>query len=154
MEIINENTAAPHNLSVGDKVGYVPHTHHAMRCDVRTGDLPWVFGRKIMRRGLTAKDPMEEVTIELNGQQLEAFLFELKNSPNREQKRKELVFLRPTKLWNAVVTAVNDNGTVDLDVESNQAGFTLHEKNIAVSGRKTLTVDTEWVHHTCCKLEN
>jgi hypothetical protein len=120
-------------MEVGKKVLYLPAEHHAMQ---RVGnEHAWVMGRKHMNR--QGQPDVEE----LGARRLQEVLGFIHRHPNPQEERKNLVFLRPNKPWEATVTTVHDDGTVDLDVVVGN-GFTLHERNIRVDeGKKT--------PHTC-----
>ena len=106
---------------VGDKVLYLPHVNHALH--LHHGDLGWVIGRK---HSTPTRNGMVEEVEELWGDRLTEFLGALKRSPNSSQERANMVFIRPNKPWPAVITAVNDDGTVNVDIDAGN-GFTLHE---------------------------
>jgi hypothetical protein len=116
----------PYRPQVGDKVGYVVHEAHALKPDAK-GDYPWHMG---VRRAVNRRGRAEEQVEELEGKELNDYLNFLRRHPNPAEERKRLVFLRPKTSWPTIVTALNDDGSAALDVQSAQGGVTLHEPSV------------------------
>lgn len=135
-------------MNIGDQIGYVPSSTYAMHPNQVNGphgavnDFPWVFG---LLPEFSVKDG-ETKPKELTQQEAQQFITQLKRHPNPSEQRKRLVFLRPCVAWPAVVTLVNEDGTVNIDIQSNQGGFTLHERNVKIDSTKKTP-------HTCHLLE-
>jgi hypothetical protein len=123
-------------MEVGDKVFYVPAECHALTPD-RDGNLPWSVGRKYLRpswEGVRPNAPPEskEHVEVLEGRRLREYMAVLRRHPNPAEERRNLVFLAPRAAWPAAVAAVNEDGTVDLDVQAPHPGVTLHERGVRV----------------------
>lgn len=116
-------------MEVGDKVRYVPEKTYAMMKDAR-GDRPWVIGRRKLVKGKAGK--LEETVEELEGEALEEFLGAVRRSNDPESEAKNIVLVRPKGAWSALVRNMNEDGTVDLDVQSPNTGVVLHLDGIAV----------------------
>jgi hypothetical protein len=118
----------PSEPQVGDKVLYVPHEIHAFQPDA-AGNLAWVIGRKVPPSGNVE---------ELSGKTLQEYLDLIRRSSDPTRARQDLVLMRPSKPWAAVVTAVNEDGTASLDIASTTGGVTLHYRGIPLdsSARK------------------
>lgn len=99
-------------LEIGDKVRYVPDTCHALVPDHKTGTFPFKMGVKRM-------DPVskEETVTEVSHDKLAAKLASMRRSPKGRADRDKLVLMSPLVTWPAYVTAVNDDGTVDLHIK-------------------------------------
>jgi len=121
-----------------DQVYYLPDKAHAFDKGL-SGNYPWVFGRKRIVHVPRAHGHFEsrEEMDELKGRDLEQFIEMLRRSPNKQEMLKDIVLLRPCEAWPAVVTCVNPDGTVDLDVQSNNSGCTLHYRNVVVDHSRT-----------------
>lgn len=132
-------------MQIGDKVNYVPAAAHALDRDSR-GNYPFVIGRKSRER-VPGTNRFEEVVVEMQGAALDAYLRELSNSPERgNEKDKGLLLVRPCQLWSAVVTSVNEDDTVDLDIAyPRHSGVTLHYGNVPVTSSNA----TDLTPHTC-----
>lgn len=123
-------------MQVGDKVLYVPHACHAFHQDRLTSAWPWVVGKrawvpKTDSRGKPVfKDGMPQthaVVQEMTDEDLNSLSLKRTENPVAFSEEFKLVVpVRPKELWPATVTGVNENGTVNLDVESNVGGVTLH----------------------------
>ncbi len=146
-------------LQVGDKVQYVPHVCHALSRAI-DGSYPWAIGRrgrpKMVRQGRNiapAEEPGE--VEELVDKDLHDYLAEIRRSPQQQNMRGALVMLRPLKTWNAVVRAVNDDGTVDLDItDGTHSGVTLHYDKVPVTPLRAFANphnahDLRSLAHTC-----
>lgn len=120
-------------MQVGDKVQYIPAKCHALNRDIK-GDYPWVLGQRRFKR--VGGKQIEEIE-ELKDKRIGEYLTYLSRHPNPDKERENLVFIRPRETWPSVITAINEDDTVDLDVQSNQGGFTLHLKGIRVSDSTT-----------------
>lgn len=125
-------------MKVGDKVRYVPHSIHALHKDI-AGDYPWHIGRKrVVRQPTTEGIENVEVVEKLEGKALDVFLADIKRAPDRKEAMKKLCLIAPKQVWPAVVTAVNADGTVALDVQANRSGITLHEPRVSVNQAEAL----------------
>ncbi len=114
-------------MQVGDKVKYVPAECYAFNRNPN-GGYPWDMGKKvIIREGGKVSEGVEKLT----GKALEAML-----SASRRGNTVRAVLMHPNCTWDAVVTSVNEDGTVNLDVQSNNGGVTLHENNVSISDGK------------------
>src|SRR5437016_5329503 len=120
--------------TIGDSVQYVPAEDHALDRD-SNGNYPWVLGWKDLR-GNT-----EELT---DSKRIDEVIAHIRRHNDAEAERKKLIFIRPARTWPAVVRAVNDNGTVDLDIQGNTSGVTLH-----YSGVPYLKNPSTFKPHTC-----
>jgi hypothetical protein len=138
----------PEPLQVGDEVWYLPHECHAYNCNANN-EYPWVVGERknphYEENPDTGEKELVEDVVELD----EGFLHRvtlptIHRSPDPREAKKRLVPLRPAKPWKAIVCNVNPDGTVDLNVESNQGVgmITLGYKNVPLD-------ETKAVHHTC-----
>lgn len=130
MKILGDDKLAPAKASswptVGGAAFYLPSIDHATNAN-QAGQFPWVLG---------VKTHTGEVK-ELAGKALADHLRWLKRqgrNPIAENKR--LVPVRPGAPWPAKVTAVNDDGTVNLDIQSNNGGVTLHYDGVPVDPTK------------------
>jgi hypothetical protein len=134
---------------IGDKVFYVPHICHGTP-ETDT----WVVGIKRIKHSRKLDAASQQVTNppqshhipgipqppitpklieeieELHGDKLDQHLEILRSHPNAEEERKKLVYIRPNVRWNAVITQVHGDASVDLDIESNVSGMTLHYSKI------------------------
>ena len=138
------------SYQVGDVVEYLPHVCHAFNCNANN-EYPWVIGERknprYERDPVTGEEKLVEDVVELDeGKMHRNVLPFLQHLPNPKEERQRYVPLRPKRPWKALVTKVNPDGTVDLDVESNVGSgmLTLHYKSIAVD-------ETGQVPHTCRK---
>lgn len=107
----------------GDEVLYVPSEAHALD---KGGNLPyaWSHAWQDERTGEVG----EILTDEEVGQQIK---YVKRMGQNGSNKRKHLVAIAPQVTWPAVVTAVNADGTCDLDIEYCLEGVTHSYKAIA-----------------------
>lgn len=103
-------------MRVGDRVWYVPHLCHAFDMDT-LGDYPWVLGREAPGRGNGAKEVKE-----LTNKEVTAAMSSSRGSG--VSSRSKLTPLRPRVLWSAVIAAVNEDGTADLDIQYHLPGVT------------------------------
>ena len=138
-------------LQVGDRVWYVPHMCHAFNCNLNN-EYPWVVGIKQNphyeeNRDTGEKELTEDIVEVEEGQLHRAVLPLVHRHPTPREERKRLVPLHPKNPWRAVVCRVHENGTVDLDIESNVgAGMvTLQYNRIPVVDRAGIEP------HTCYK---
>jgi hypothetical protein len=101
-------------VEVGMEVNYVPDTIHAF--------IPFTEnGKTLFTWAVGLKAPNGEVK-ELGFEDL------VRLKRNRSASLSKSVFLHPNKLWNAVVTEVHEDGSVELDVIS--GGVTHHCSNV------------------------
>lgn len=116
-------------LKVGDEVEYVPHALHG-RQKYPDGGHSWVFGWLVERQvGKEVVRIIEELSTKRLNEQVK---YLAKHSDPTVERRK-LIPLRPIRTWHAKVRAVNDDGTVNLDIECGpKSGVTLHYDRIAV----------------------
>jgi hypothetical protein len=121
----NEILQPQPQLQVGDKVKYIPDKCHSTQKGI-DGEYPWVFGR--VKRAVGDKEP--EVVELTSTKDVDDLLRYIRSHPQPAQARKEMALIRPNRTWPAVVTAANEDGTYDLDIESNQGGVTLHYKSV------------------------
>jgi hypothetical protein len=135
-------------LEVGDEVNYLPHECHAYNCNANN-EYPWVIGERknphYEENPDTGEKELVEDVVELDeGNFHRVVLPAINRSPDPKEARKRLVPLHPKKPWKAVVSNVNSDGTVNLDVESNVGtGMTiLHYVNVPLDEAKKS-------HHTC-----
>jgi len=119
-------------MEVGDKVLYVPSLNHALETDAN-GVTVWEIGLKKTVRSNTGK--MTEETEVLTS--LRRIKEELRTNKDR------VVYVKPNRLWKGIVTQVNEDGTVSLDLPGNKTGTTLSYINVKVDHSKTKA-------HTCC----
>jgi hypothetical protein len=126
--------------SVGDVVTYAPHECHALDRDAQ-GDYPWVmlYDRRLVSNDERGNPIWEQE--ELKGERVDQVLDMIRRHPNPKEERKKLHLVRPQKMRRAVVAAVNDDGTCNLDVDSHNGGVTLHYQNVKL--------DREKRPHTC-----
>jgi hypothetical protein len=142
MEILDEDeprVAATSDVKPGDEVGYIPHKIHALKKDA-SGEYPWVIGR-LARDSTPAKKTVEI----LEGEQLSLFLASVKrradhiakSSPNQqeptqatEELGRQIIFVRPARIWKAIVRAVHPDGSADLDVHGANSAVTLHDNRV------------------------
>ena len=151
MELLEDNDIGEEpvkkEIQVGDVIRYVPHECHATKKDAE-GDYPWIIGR-LGRDGKTIE--------ELEGQELDLFLAGIRrrgaaiskhshlmgsDTPAARQLAQQVKLVRPRKTWPATVTAVNGDGTVDLDIRGANSAVTLHCSNVKIDCNKSC-------HHTC-----
>lgn len=126
----------PKAIQVGDTVWYVPHISHAFNCN-QNNEYPWAIGMK--------KNPHYEENPDTGEQELVEDIVEVKEGdlhrnvlphvfrhPNPKEERKKLIPLRPKNPWRATITALNPDGTANIDIDSNiGAGMvTLHYRNV------------------------
>lgn len=122
-------------VKVGDVVRYFPSADHACDKDVE-GAYPWTFGFRQQRQvqqvpgGRWGWEDYVEVLDDRRMKQIENYL---DKHANPDAERKKLLLIKPTRTWKAKVTAVNADGTVNLDIEARWCerfqrgnGFTLH----------------------------
>ena len=147
---VTSEARAPDSCQVGDEVQYLPHVCHAFNCD-QNNEYPWVIGLRANPRYETnpatgEKELVEDVIEVDEGTLNRTVLPGIHRMPDQSQERKRLVPLRPKKPWKALVTKVNEDGTMDLDVTSNVGNgmLTLHYCRVPVDGSGK-------VPHSCCK---
>jgi len=126
-----------HTLSVGDAVEYVPDLIHSGRPG--PGGFSWAVGRRQAIAKKVGAAPQYGPTTELTDEQYASLLKQSKRSPRLLEG---LVYLRPKCLWPAVVDAVNDDGTVDVTVQSPHQAVKYHCDHVKVDESGT-------VPHTC-----
>ncbi len=115
-------------VKVGDEVLYIPDICHAKNRDI-SGVFAWSFGWRDERTGvvgpvLTDDDVADKIK------------YMYRKGPKRanlpgENKAQNLVPLAPKVKWPALVTAVNSDGTCNLDIDHCLQGVTLHYERIA-----------------------
>lgn len=125
-------------FTVGEQVEYFPHMCHGLNCN-HSNEYPWVFGLKqnphYIINNKTGQQEMVEDVVEVDeGRLHRAVLPGIRNSPDPTEQSKKLVPLRPKRPWKAIVAAVNQDNTLDLEVESNIAPgmITLAYRNVQV----------------------
>jgi hypothetical protein len=129
-------------MDIGSIVAYVPGVEHALQRNQVNGPhgpagaYPWVIGR------VKGKD-----TLELADKEAEKFLEFVRRSPDVKVAMRQVTFIRPKHTWPGTVTAINDDGTVDLDVQSNMGGVTLHLTGVVVNAGDIN------VPHSCAEVE-
>lgn len=123
---------------VGDRVEYVPHLCHAFNCN-GNNEYPWVIALRKNPRyekdAITGERMVVEDLEELEEGRLHRnVLAGIHQAPNINEAKALLVPMRPTKLWPAVVRGVSDDGTLDLDIESNigRGMNTLHYDRVPI----------------------
>ena len=131
-------------MEIGQRVDYLPAAHYATHRDLK-GDYAWVIGRKRIDYDVDARGNRQprETVVEMSPNEAEVYLDALRRHPNPAEEKKNLVLLRPAKAWTAVVTAIGEDGSVDLDVTVGN-GFTLHERGVRVT-----RPGQPWSGHTC-----
>ena len=133
---------------VGDVVEYLPHECHAFNCNTKN-EYPYVVGMKsnphYETNPTTGRQEVVEDIVEIDeGYLHRSVLPQVRNAPNPKDQKSNLVPLRPQNPWSAVVRAVNDNGTLDLDIASNVGGgITLHYNGVPVDKDRRMP-------HSCC----
>jgi hypothetical protein len=127
-------------LEVGDKVEYVPALLHALQRDPRDGSYPWRIARRRAKKG-------QESHEELQGPEVEKYLAFIRRHARPEEELKNLSLIAPRTTWPATVTAVNEDDTVNLDIQSPN-GFTLHYNGIPVGE------GLAYKPHTCLAMSN
>jgi len=131
---------------VGDEVWYLPHMCHAFNCN-QNNEYPWVIGMKQNLRLETNEETGERVTVE-DLVELDEGRFHRQVLPGIvgfPEHRDKVVPLRPRKPWRAVVRRVREDGTLDLDIDSNVDGggmITLHYDRVPIDESAT-------VPHSC-----
>lgn len=134
-----------HGIKEGDEVLYVPHTIHGRQQNL-DGDYTWVWGLKrqhhrVVRGRAEVYEDVEELDDRQTTQQLDL----IHRHPDPESQMRNLVPIRPRRKFKAIVRAVNEDETVNLDIQGDN-GVTLHYDNVRVSD----VDDEEGVeHHTC-----
>lgn len=125
-------------LSVGDKVIYVPARHHgAARCRL-TGKYPWAIGKVVLR---TIDGENAEIVQEVRGRDIDLLIEKINKRQPGVKIESLMRLLRPIEGWPATVCGVNGDGTLNIDVQSNQGGVTIHENGVPASDALT--------EHTC-----
>lgn len=132
--------SGPAPIKVGDVLQYFPHALYAKEMNQRTKSFPWEFGWNVVRQDddLTSgpKQRSAKPTFEIRSlthAQLKQKLEFLARHSDPSQEQKRLVPLRPLESWPAKVTEVNDDGTVDLAVESGtRSGVTLNLRGVKI----------------------
>lgn len=122
----------------GDRIEYVPHVCHAFNCN-GNNEYPWVIGQKQPPRAeqdpVTGEIRTVEHLVELDEGRLHRNVLPfVSQAPDAADHSRRLVPLRPVKPWPAVVRQVHDDGTLDLDIESNigVGMVTLHYDRVPV----------------------
>ncbi len=135
-----EKPKTSHGPQPGDVVSYVPHACHANQKDRVRSSYPWVIGKVTQRNvGGETVEIIQELT---SDRDVELLLEQVAKRP-REIKVSDLMrHVRPAEVWPATVRSVNADGTVNLDVQSNQGGVTLHYDGIRIDHEAK-------THHTC-----
>lgn len=105
-------------MNIGDQVFYVPHQCHAKEKDAQ-GNLQWVVGAEVTKY---VNGRAQKVVQELTGKALEQYL----------KSKRPIQYIRPAVVWPAIVTQVNDNGTVNLNIQGANTGVTLHYDNVSI----------------------
>lgn len=121
-------------MHAGDAVKYVPDRVHARQKD-REGNFPWVFGWKTGKRVKDDHGQFIDEVVELTDGETERKLQHIsKQAPDRANREADrLVFLRPSRLWDAVVVAYDEvNEQADLDIFDPTTGATLHYCQVPV----------------------
>ena len=116
-------------LEVGDKVTYIPDYCHAFEKNAE-GITTWAFAAKVRSRSKSGAT--EEVLEDIDEKKARKLL---KEDPSK------VVYKHPNIVWTGTVTAVNEDGTVNLDLPGSCSGVTLNYGNVKVDGTKP---------HTCC----
>ena len=142
-----------HDLKPGDDVQYVPDAIHALHKN-HHGDYPWVLGRRIVNRARLKTAPENIIKCRrgeevfdcevLEGKRVEEYLGFVRRSPDPAKEAKNIVLIEPKELWPAKVKAVNEDGTVNLEIHSGRHGAVHHCDNVPVD-------NTRKEPHTCCK---
>jgi hypothetical protein len=104
-------------LEIGSVVAYVPDTIHAFvpfTDENGVTKFTWAIGKKSSPNG-----PVVEMSFD--------DLVRLKR--NKSSKLGSVVYMQPNNVWNAVVTEVHEDGSVNLDIKSGDA-VTLHCPNV------------------------
>lgn len=114
-------------ISAGSKVKYVPGMDHALNRGA-DGSYPWVVGMDFRKHPGKPPDIRE-----LSIRDTDQALMEIRRSANPTQAKERLRLLRPAQLWDATVKAVNEDGTLALDIVSNQTGVTLHYDHVPLA---------------------
>lgn len=117
-------------VSVGDRVEYVPSRAHAKERNAK-GDFPWVLGYVHLR--MIGNEPRQDIEV-LSDKRLEEVLLNVARHSDRATEVKRIVPVSPRCTWPAIVRAVHeDTGTVDIDVVAHWCesygcgnGVTLH----------------------------
>jgi hypothetical protein len=133
-----------HDLKPGDRAWYLPDVVFSRSQDRLTGDYPWAFGKRTRQRGPGGRGEAEGEVVELSPRDTAEHLRVAGRSPAGAGEHRRLVPLRPSTRWPAVVRSVNDDGTVNLDVASQNGGVTLHIDNLPVA-----PPHEPWSGHTC-----
>lgn len=121
------------SVQVGDTLSYIPDTCHALTAG--PAGYPWVVGVKEKTIDHSKRGASKEV-VELTADQLSKRIKSIRKHPRAKEQMDKLVFIRPKTLWPAKVTAVNEDGTVNLDVAVG-GGVTLHCDNIKECAKGT-----------------
>lgn len=129
-------------MEVGDAVKFIPGKEFALQRNQTggphgpAGSYPWVLGR------VKGAD-----VLELTDKDAEKFLDFIRRAPDVKMALRQLALVRPKHSWPATVTAVHEDGTVDVDVQSNMGGVTMHLTNVPIGD----VADPE--PHTCVEVE-
>lgn len=105
--------------AVGDKVLYVPHICHA-KDKIHDGTYSWALAWKDEETG-NVGDPMtsHEIKARLG------YINRLGRMKPPIAKHHHLIHLGPQVTWPAVISAVHDDGTCDLEISHPHGGVTL-----------------------------
>jgi hypothetical protein len=121
------------SIKVGDAVAYFPHQLYAKEQsgNPRSPKFPWAFGwNMVVQDPENPRQSRVEVQ-ELSHKQLQAKLDWLARHSDPSMERKRLVPLKPLEAWQARVTEVNPDGTVDLAVVSGtRSGVLLNMRGV------------------------
>lgn len=129
---------APGSVQPGDKLLYAPDECHALIKNRATGEYPWVIGVKRTER---LNGRIVERVDELSGSEIDRAVAQARAQVDKGAALSKLVLVRPRHFWDATVTAVNDDGTVDVDIADPRHGSTLRCSNVKIDPNKAA--------HTC-----
>ncbi len=101
-------------VEVGEVVNYVPGRMHARQCNAKR-EFPWVMGWQHQR--MRGGELHTEVEV-LSPRRLAEMLEYVDKHSDKATESKKLVPVAPAHFWPAKVVAVNDDGTVDLDIQA------------------------------------
>ncbi len=102
------------SISVGQKVKYVPSLDFAYNRDLQR-NFPWTFAAQV--RNFQGKLESRELTTD----ELKKFL---KGQPNGTRLKEVVTPVKPRIHWDAVVMAVHEDGSADVDVQFHLPGVT------------------------------
>lgn len=116
-------------VNVGDEVLYVPGVEHAFK-KVTGKPYPWAVGLRKRQQGRGGK--AVETVEEMSERDMDEY-----HRRKGMHAGEELTYLRPSVLWAAVVTAVHEDGSADLDVTYQLAGVILHQLRVGRDETRT-----------------